>query len=329
MASGKISSRALADGVVIRTPPSCERGYWAGAPGVFYDEAEKTFYLTYRVRRPRGVEPDRGGEARIARSPDGVQFEDIWSVTKDAYSSPSIERCALARGDDGQWRYFAAYVDPSDGRWCVGVIKAPSVESLDPAGIRPLYSAAGLGTEGVKDPWIYRHSDHYCMLLSVALATPETSGESHATQDIYNTGQCLSATGIATSGDLDRWQWQGVVFQPDASGWDRYCRRINSFVFHADRYLGFYDGCASHDENYEEKTGIAESQDLLRWRTLSVAGPALTSPHASRSLRYVDAQIVNGRLHLVYEFARPDGAHDLRAVEVDVDALPARGSAAD
>ena len=38
--------------------------------GGFFASDEKKWYLTYRIRRPRGVHPDRGGEARIAQSED-------------------------------------------------------------------------------------------------------------------------------------------------------------------------------------------------------------------------------------------------------------------
>lgn len=319
---GALTSEMLAGGEIVREPAGPGKGYWAGAPGACYDAAEKAFYLTYRIRRPRGVEPDRGGEVRIARSEDGVGFEDVWSVTKDAFSSPSIERCCLRRGPEGGWRYFASYVDPADGRWCVAVLKAPSVDALDPSKAARVLSAAELGLEGVKDPWILELDGVYHMILSVAAATPKTSDESHATQDIYNTGECVSATGLATSFDLDEWKWEGVVFTPSGGGWDGYCRRINSVVRRGERYFAFYDGGASERENYEEKTGLAESGDLKSWKTLTPDGPALTSPHASGSLRYMDAVLVGDTAHLFYEFARGDGSHDLLTLRIDADNLP-------
>jgi hypothetical protein len=86
-------------------------------------------------------------------------------------------------------------------------------------------------------------------------------------------------------------------------------------------YLAFYDGSASHLENYEEKCALAVSDDLRNWRSISPAGPALTSPHASTSLRYVDAKFADGAWHLFYEFARKDGAHDLRVITCSAEAL--------
>ncbi len=321
-----LTSEMLAGGEIVRGPVGAGKGYWVGAPGAYYDAAEKAFYLTYRIRRPRGVQPDRGGEARVARSEDGVRFEDVWSVTKDAFSSSSIERCCLRRGPKGQWRYFASYVDPADGRWCVAVLKALVVDALDPSKVERVFSATALGLEGIKDPWIFECEGVYHMIVSVAVATPKTSAESHSTQDIYNTGQCVSATGLATSPDLDEWKWDGVVFSPEGGGWDGYCRRINSVVRQGERWLAFYDGGASERENYEEKTGLAESSDLKSWKSLTPDGPALTSPHASGSLRYMDVAVVGDTAHLFYEFAREDGSHDLRTVRVDLSALPRASS---
>ena len=190
-----------------------------------------------------------------------------------------------------------------------------------------IFTGPPLGLEGVKDPWILEEDGVFHLGLSLATPTPRTSADSHASLDIFNTGECKSATGLATSPDLVHWDWQGVILAPGEAGWDRYCRRMNSIVpvtggladaFRASgvdpvpRYVGFYDGSAGHHENYEEKCALAVTDDLRSWRSISPAGPAFTSPHSSRSLRYLDAQLADGRWHLFYEFARPDGAHDLR-----------------
>jgi hypothetical protein len=311
----KLTSELLANGQIIKNPVGDKKGYWVGAPGVFYATDEKVWYLTYRIRRPRGVEPDRGGEARIARSTDLKTWEDIWSVTKDKYNSASIERSAVRKGGDGIWRYFTSYVDPADGRWCVSVLKASRIADLDPAKAQSVFKAAPLGLEGVKDPWIFEHNGIFHMILSVATPTMKTTGESHSSLDIFNTGECVSATALATSKNLDDWEWRGVIFAPEKSGWDSYCRRINSIVPSGGKFLAFYDGSQSHLENYEEKTGFAVSSDLKDWTTLTTKTPAYTSPHASASLRYIDAQMVGNETYLFYEFAREDGAHDLRLVK--------------
>jgi hypothetical protein len=304
-------------GHIIRNPAGDEKGYWAGAPGAFYAEDEFAWYLTYRIRRPRGVAPDRGGEARIARSTDMMNWEDIWTTTKDKYDSASIERSAIRKGKDGIWRYFTSYVHPKDGRWCVAVLKATDPKLFDTSKREVLFTAESLRLEGVKDPWIFEHNGLFHMILSVAIPTPKTSDNAHSTLDIFNTGECISATALATSRDLDKWEYQGVIFKPEEKEWDCYCRRINSIVPVGKRFFAFYDGSASHLENYEEKTGLAVSYDLKSWKSITKVGPAYTSPHASNSLRYIDAQSMGGVFHIFYEFAREDGAHDLRVVEVN------------
>jgi hypothetical protein len=307
----------LSRGRIIREPVGNRSGYWAGAPGAFYEPAEKAWYLTYRLRRPRGVQPDRGGEARIARSADLTTWEDIWSVNKKEFNTASIERSAIHRGKDKIWRYFTSYVDAADGRWCVAMLRGTDAAQLYTRNVEIIFTAQPLKLEGIKDPWIFRHDDVYYMFLSVAVPTHNTTEQSHASLDIYNTGECLSATGLAVSSDLDHWEWKGVVFQPEAAGWDCYCRRINSVVPMNGNYLAFYDGSAGHAENYEEKTGIAISTDLRHWRTLSVNGPAHISPFGSHSLRYMDAQADGRNAFLFYEYARQDGAHDLRLLTLE------------
>jgi hypothetical protein len=317
----RLTTESLANGQIVREPVGFEHGYWAGAPGAFYASDERAWYLTYRLRRPRGVQPDRDGEARIARSTDLHRWEDVWSVTKDKYNSASIEKSTIRKGADGQWRYFTSFVDPADGRWCVSVLKASDVGRLDPARARLVFTAAPLGLEGIKDPWLLERRGLFYMILSVAVPTPRTTSQSHSTLDIFNTGECVSATGLAIARDLDHWEWQGVVFAPGTTGWDRYCRRVNSVAPVNGRFLGFYDGSASHGENYEEKTGLAISADLRDWNTLTPTAPAFASPFTSKSLRYIDAHVADREAVIFYEFARPDGAHDLRVVKCDVSAL--------
>lgn len=328
-----ITNEHLARARILCEPVGHEAGYWAGCPGAYYDESEGAWYLTYRIRRPRGVPPDRGGEVRIARSTDLEKWEDVLTIAKYQYRSASIERSCLHRGRDGQWHYFTSYVHPDDGRWCTAVLTAPAVAQLNPAHRKVIFTGPPLGLEGVKDPFLFEENGVYHLFLSVALPTPATSGESHATLDIFNTGECKSATALATSRDLATWEWQGIVLAPGATGWDCYCRRMNSIVplpatGGGPRYLGFYDGSASHRENYEEKCALAVSDDLRTWKSISPAGPVFTSPHASASLRYVEAKLAQGQWHLFFEFAREDGAHDLRMIRCDSAALAATLEAA-
>ena len=229
----------------------------------------------------------------------------------------------MRKDKTGQWHYFASFVDPEDGRWCISRLSAGRIENLDPPQAIPVFKAKPLGLEGIKDPWIHERNGTFSMLVSVALPTNKTSEQSHSTLDIFNTGEGVSATGLAISEDLLHWEWKGVVFAPGTSGWDRYCRRINSFVPVGNhQFLAFYDGSSGHQQNYEEKTGLAEWKTGVAWKSLTSDQPFLTSPHASGSLRYVDAQPLGfDDVLLFYEFARADGAHDLRVFKTTLSSI--------
>ena len=79
-------------GAVVLEPEAPGGGYWVGAPSVLWDEDERCWWLTYRRRRPRGVNPDGRGErgytGRVARSDDGLRFADVWEVVQGAWSRP-------------------------------------------------------------------------------------------------------------------------------------------------------------------------------------------------------------------------------------------------
>jgi hypothetical protein len=89
------------------------------------------WYVTYRIRRPRGVEHDRGAEVRIACSKDLEKWQDILTVKKEQYESASIEKSHLWQGKDKMWRYVTSYTQ-SDGRWCVALMKAASPSDFNP-----------------------------------------------------------------------------------------------------------------------------------------------------------------------------------------------------
>ena len=135
-----------------------------------YDEESEAFYLVYRIRRPRGIEPDRGGEIRIARSDDGISFEDIWSGTKAELDSTSIERSALARLPNGNWGLYVSYVDPEDGRWRIDLVETNDLAQCDLASATHVLTAGDIRVEGVKDPFVYQVAGLYHMVVSYATA---------------------------------------------------------------------------------------------------------------------------------------------------------------
>jgi hypothetical protein len=328
---GKVFSRIpLFDpsgGTIVRAPLGNGPGWWAGAPCATFDYVTNTFFLVYRLRQPRDL--GRGVECRIAASDNGIAFTDIWALPKTNLSALSIERTCLTRGLDGRWRLYISHVDPADRRWRISMLEADEPDRFDAQSMTTLLTAEQIGGEGIKDPNVFIVGRAYYMLASYATRetalSPETEAEKHAAGDIYNTGLTLSRTGAAISGDGKNFQWLGDVSPVGSAGadtqdWDRYCRRIGALVpMESGGYLAYYDGSASVEENYEEKTGLAVTFDLKNYYSLSTSGPSLISPHGSGSLRYIDVSAVGHELFYYYEIARPDGAHELRVSVVEQD----------
>ena len=301
-------------GQTIIEPLRAGPGWWAGACSALYDHETRVFYLYWRYRKPR--ELGRGVSCHVGRSTDGIHFEAIWSATQQEIGTPSMERASLFKAPDGTWRLYLSFVDPADSRWRTDVLTADSPANFDVSRRQKVFTAADMGAEGVKDPVVLLVGGLYYMILSYAPSPPRIAaaeaGRLHASADVYNTGLTKSHTGLAVSGDGLHFEWLGDVFAPRDRGWDAYAARIGSLLWLPPAWLAFYDGSASVEENYEEKTGLAVSLDLRRFHRVSYEGPLLTSPHASGSLRYLDALKVGAEVYCYYEYARPDGSHELR-----------------
>lgn len=300
-------------GQVVVEPLEGGPGWWAGAPHVYYDDEAGRFYLYTRIRRPRGHAFERGGEVRLAVGTDGVRFETIWRMLKTELDSDSIERGCLYRLADGRWALAFSYVDPADRRWRTDVMTADAPDAFRSADRQAVFTAGDVNVEGVKDPFVFRHGDRYMMLLSLARADAAADADRmHGGGDVYMTGLIKSATALATSEDGLAWRWQGEVLGPPAAGWDQYCTRINSVVGLGNAFVGFYDGSRDETENFEERCGVCVSDDLRTWQRLTTGRPWVDWPHATGSMRYVNALRVGGQLYYYYEAARPDGGHELR-----------------
>ncbi len=295
---------------VVMQPEAAGKGYWVGAPSVSRHEGR--VLMTYRRRRPRGIDPDRGYQNAIGVSEDGLRFREVAVLDKGALGTTSIERTALLPDPAGGWIWLVSYVDPADGRWRTDALRAARLEDLPRGDRTPVLTAAEIGVEGVKDPVVVRGGDRIYLLLSCAeRAGGADHGAMHGSNDAYNTGLVRCFTGLASSLDGRSWQWHGECLGT-GSGWDRYQARIGGVVPAGPFWVALYDGSASVEENYEERLGVAVSSDLTRWRSLTPDGPAVVSRGATGSIRYADVLAAQDGLWVYFECSRPDGAHDLR-----------------
>jgi hypothetical protein len=282
------------DGVTILEPDAPGPGNWVGCASVLHDPVRETILLTYRRRRPRGEPDDRGYRCAVAESTDGVSFRDIWSVDKAVLGSTSMERFNLQRDPDGRYLLYLSYEHPEDGRWRIEVIEDTAPDAFDLERRRTVLTPAGTGTAAVKDPYVVRAGPEYLMLVSTFL-----------------TDAGPAPTYLATSRDGISFRWEGELLGV-GTGWDRYQARLSSVLRTSAGFVGFYDGASGPEEDTEERLGIAVSPDLRRWERRSVDEPWLVSPHATGSLRYLDVLSLDGEWWLYYEYARPDGSHELR-----------------
>jgi hypothetical protein len=288
-------------GQLFAAPPDEGRGSWAGAPGAFRDG--DTLFVSYRLRRPQ---PTRGYELRIAAVRDG-RLEDVWRVRKEEIDAESVERAALVRVGN-RWRVYPSYVSRVDRKWRIGLIESSSVDGFDARQVQPALDPDAAGMAAVKDPWLLPEGDRWLMFVSCGRAVTDPF---HGSGDALSTGAVRSETGLATSDDGIAWSWEGIALATSPTGWDRSTSRLTAAVRDGGGWLGYYDGAASLAENYEERCGVARSEDLRTWERVSRDGPAVGTPRGPGGVRYVSA---TERGDIFWEHTREDGSHELRGL---------------
>src|SRR2546428_1064815 len=182
---------------------------------------------------------------------------------REDFGSQSIERCAILR-DGRRWRLYVSSVDEIDGRWRIDVIEAGTPDLFDPAARRLALGPDMAGAIAVKDPWVRRVGDRWWMFVSYG-ERPAGERALHASGDALSTGAVKSETGLATSADGLRWTWEGKVLGAGTKGWDRFTARLTTAFRSGEGWAGLYDGRADVGQNYEERCGLAQSNDLRRW----------------------------------------------------------------
>jgi hypothetical protein len=279
-------------GVVAIEPEGSGPGFWAGASSAFAYQDE--IFLAYRLRRP--LNRGRGGAVVVARSTDGVNFETLVTIGKEEMSAESLERPTLLRTPDGKWRLYLSCATPGTKHWRVDVTEAAHPAEFDTRQCRTVLP--GDEKTGVKDTVItYRNGQWHLWASCHPLADPQEADQ--------------MTTEYATSPDGLTWTWQGTALSGTADRWDSRGTRVTSVVYDDDSVTAFYDGRASAEENYEERTGVAvgTEESLL---TAVGTGPAAESRYRGGGLRYLDiVSLPVGGYRLYYEMTRKDGSHAL------------------
>lgn len=278
--------------VAIEAPGSGD-GFWAGGPSVASDP-DGTVWLAYRLRRPVGA--GRGYAIGIARSDDGITFSEAARLERDDFACDSLERPALVRRPEGGWRIYLSLATPGTLHWRVVAIDADDPTTFDPRMARTVLD--GGPDHALKDTVVHPSADGWEMWVCLH----EIADPGHA--DAMSTLHAASPDGLA-------WSITGTVLSPLAtSTWDRRGTRIAAVLDLAGTRVAYYDGRATAEENWEERTGLAVADPGGRFTALP-GGPLASSTHASGALRYVDLLRVPKGLRFYYEASRTDGAHEL------------------
>jgi hypothetical protein len=235
-----------------------------------------TVWLAYRMRTPEG----RGGRVELARGEEVVVTFD-----KSRFGAESLERPALVVTD--VWRLYVSCATLGTKHWRIDLLEASTAEGLASASPRTVFP--GDASWGVKDP-VIRQLENGGWEGWVCCHPLGAAGE----EDRMVTRYAVSPDGVS-------WTFLRDALAGRPGAWDARGARVTAVVGE----LAYYDGRATKEENFSERTGIARRAGDGTF----VASDAEPIAH----YRYLDVlPLPYGSRRLFYEAPRASGAHELR-----------------
>jgi hypothetical protein len=221
----------------------------------------------------------------------------VGTLDKDRFGAESLERPALVRTDAG-WRLYVSCATPGSKHWRIDALDAPTPEALAGAEARTVFP--GDEHTGVKDPVIRRWGDRWhAWICCHPLDEPDEEDR--------------MSTAYATSDDGLAWDWHGTVLAGRPGEWDARGARVTAVL---EDGRASYDGRATKEENFSERTGLAEPARAARSADGPAAHPAARLAAHGRpvaQVRYLDVvTLPSGAHRLYYEAPLADGSHELR-----------------
>jgi hypothetical protein len=271
--------------------PGSGAGEWTGAPSAALDR-DGSFVVAYRVRRAA----QRGSEVVVARSDDGERLTPVARIGKDRFGAASLERPALVRLPGCGWRLYVCCATSGSRHWWITLLEAASPEALVGATDRVVFP--GDSTVGMKDPVI-------------RLQDSLVGKTNHSLWEAWICGHPLDEAGAedrmrtvyATGDDGVRWTWRGTALAGRPGAWDARGARVTAVLPDG---RATYDGRATQDQNFHERTGLAVPVGVRGHLVASGTEPLA-------DVRYVDiVPLPDGGHRLYYEAPLPDGSHELR-----------------
>jgi hypothetical protein len=239
--------------------------------------------IGYRVRHGH----DGHDEVVVARSDDGERLTPVVTLDERRFGATAVERPALVQLPSGGWRLWVCGATPQSRHWWTGLLQAETLEGLADAELAPAFP--GDEATGVKDPLVRFHDGRWEAWLCC-----------HPL-DVLDEEDRMS-TAYATSDDGLAWTWHGTVLGARPGAWDARGARLTSVLPDG---RAAYDGRATKEENWFERTGLARRGADDRFE-VAADGPVA-------DVRYLDVLPLPGGGHRIYYEARlPDESHELR-----------------
>jgi hypothetical protein len=274
--------------VVAVPAPGDGPGFWAGAPcGVL--DSDGSFVVGYRVRNGH----DGIDQTVIARSADGESFATVATLDQSRFGAQWMERPAIVRTEQGRWRLYVCCGTPETKHWWIEVLEAGDPAGFETAEARPAFP--GDERTAVKDPIVKLvdgrwHAWICCHPLDVDGAEDRMS------------------SAYATSDDGLTWDWHGTVLTGRPGTWDARGARLTSVLRDG---RAAYDGRASAEENWFERTGLASSSGSQDGRFIQLEDSPVVD------VRYLDVlPVPEGGYRIWYEARLPDESHELRTERI-------------
>jgi hypothetical protein len=258
-------------------------GYWAGASSAALDE-DGGLVVGYRVRNGH----DGIDQTVIARSPDGETFTTVATLDQSRFGAQWMERPAVVRTEQGRWRLYVCLGTPESKHWWIEVLEADDPAGFETEQARPAFP--GDERTAVKDPIVRLvdgrwHAWICCHPLDVPGAEDRMS------------------SAYATSDDGLEWEWHGTVLTGRPGAWDARGARLTTVLPDG---RAAYDGRASAEENWFERTGLARSTGQ-QGHFAQIEGSPIVD------VRYLDVlPLGDGGYRMWYEARLPDESHELR-----------------